>query len=167
MPSFRTSRLVRHSARQMFDLVADVGTYPEFLPLCLGTRVLRRAPGEREGTELVVAEMRVGYKAIRETFISKVTLEPAQLDIFVDYVDGPFRRMHNRWGFRDEPTVTEGARRSRVDFFIDYEFRSRAFGLLMGVMFDTAFRRFAQAFEERADRVYAGATEAPVGDQVR
>jgi coenzyme Q-binding protein COQ10 len=144
----------------MFDLVADVATYPEFLPLCLGTRVLRRAPGERDGTELIVAEMRVGYKAIRETFTSRVTLDPAQLNIFVEYVDGPFRRMQNRWDFCDEPALSENVQRSRVDFFIDYEFRSRTFGLLMGVMFDTAFRRFAYAFEERADRVYAKAVAA-------
>lgn len=162
MPSFRTSRIVRHSARQMFALVADVETYPDFVPLCLGTRLLKRGPGVREGTELVVAEMRVGYKAIRETFTSRVTLDAAKLEIFVEYVDGPFRRMQNRWDFRDEPAPANGGLRSRVDFFIDYEFRSRAFGLLMGVMFDTAFRRFAQAFEERADHVYAGAGEAAI-----
>ncbi|HVB90349.1 MAG TPA: type II toxin-antitoxin system RatA family toxin [Beijerinckiaceae bacterium] len=161
MPAFRTSRSVRHSARQMFDLVADVASYPELVPLCLGTRILRRGPAEREGAELVTAEMRIGYKAIRETFTSRVTLDPAKLEILVEYVDGPFRRMHNRWGFRDELSPSEGAPRSRVDFFIDYEFRNRALGLLMGVMFDTAFRRFAQAFEERADRVYSGAGLSP------
>ena len=160
MPSFTTTRIVRHTARQMFDLVADIEAYPEFVPLCLGTRVLRRAPGEAEQTERVVAEMRVGYRAIRETFTSRVLLDPPRLEILVDYVDGPFRHMHNRWRFTEDAAVAPGERRSRVDFFIDYEFRSRAFAMLMGVMFDTAFRRFAQAFEQRADAGYAGPGDA-------
>jgi coenzyme Q-binding protein COQ10 len=154
MPSFDTSRRVRHSAAQMFDLVADIESYPAFLPLCLGTRVLRRtAAAGGDGVELIVAEMRIGYKAIRETFTSRVTLDRSRLLIDVEYVDGPFRRMHNRWSFADEDAAN-GAACSRVDFFIDYEFRNRALALLMGVMFDKAFRRFAQAFEERADQVY-------------
>ena len=153
MPTFTTTRQVRHTASQMFDLVGDIESYPEFLPLCVGARVLRRIPGTSEGSERVVAEMRIGYKAIRETFTSRVDLDRSRLAILVEYVDGPFRRMQNRWTFLDE--ISElGRPRARVDFFIDYEFRSRALGMVMGVMFDTAFRRFAQAFEERADRVY-------------
>ena len=152
MPSFRTARRVRHSAAQMFDLVADVEAYPEFLPLCQDLRVLRRQTGE-DGREVIVAEMQVGYKSIRERFTSRVTLDRARLEILVEYVDGPFSRLENRWSFHDEPQAS-GMLLSRVDFFIAYEFRSRTLGLLMGSMFETAFRKFSEAFEQRAHRVY-------------
>jgi coenzyme Q-binding protein COQ10 len=149
MPSFRTTRRVPHTPERMFDLVADVERYPEFLPLCTGLRVRKRQPGpEGEGTELLVAEMSVGYKAISETFTTKVTLDRPKLDIHVSYVDGPFKYLENRWSFRPDG---EG---SRVEFAIDYEFRSMALGLLMGAMFDRAFRRFTDAFEARADSIY-------------
>jgi coenzyme Q-binding protein COQ10 len=98
--------------------------------------------------------MEVGYKAIRERFTSRAICNRAKLTIFVEYVDGPFSRMKNRWIFRDEPGA---GRASTVEFFIDYEFRSRVLGLLMGSMFDTAFRRFSAAFERRADQVYGRA----------
>lgn len=146
MPSFKTTRRVPHSAEQMYALVADVERYPEFLPLCTGLRVLRRAKdGERDA---IVAEMSVGYKAISERFTTKVTLDPEARDIHVSYVDGPFKYLENRWEFRPDPAG------SAVHFAIEYEFRSLALGLLMGSMFDRAFRKFADAFERRADRVY-------------
>lgn len=148
MPSFRTTRHVPHSAQKMFDLVADVERYPEFLPLCTGLRVLRRIP-EGEGKETLVAEMRVGYKAISERFTTKVTTDQNALEIHVSYVDGPFKYLENRWEFRD----AEGGG-SDVHFFIDYEFRSRALSMLMGSMFERAFRMFTTAFESRADLVY-------------
>jgi coenzyme Q-binding protein COQ10 len=147
MPSFRNTRRVKYTPEQMFELVADVERYPEFLPLCEGLRVLRRVQSG-EGVETLVAEMRVGYKAIKESFTSRVTLDRTRLRILVEYVDGPFRHLENRWTFVPHP---EG---STVEFAITYEFRSAALGLLMGAMFDRAFRRFAQAFEERADAVY-------------
>lgn len=149
MPSFQTNRRVRHSAENMFDLVADVERYPEFLPLCQALTV-RRQKELGEGRELVVAEMRVGYKAIRETFTSQITMDRPALKILVEYLEGPFRSLENRWTF--EPTA-DGAG-STIGFFITYEFRSRMLGLVMGSMFDGAFRRFAEAFEQRADRVY-------------
>lgn len=148
MPTFRTSRRVRHSAQHMFDLVADIERYPEFLPLCEDLRIRRRTE-EGEGREVLVADMSVGYKAIQETFTSRVTLERPNQKILVEYINGPFRQLENRWTFRDDP---DGG--STVEFFIAYEFRSRTLGLLMGAMFDKAFRRFAEAFEERANRVY-------------
>ena len=147
MPSFSTSRVVKHTPEQMFDLVADVESYPEFLPLCTGMRVLRRTTTE-EGNEVIVAEMSVGYKAIRERFTSRVTLDRAERRILVEYVDGPFKHLQNRWEFKPAPGG------SAVEFFIEYEFRSRMLGMLMGSMFDQAFRRFSAAFEERAHRVY-------------
>ena len=152
MPSFRTARRVRHSATQMFDLVADVESYPQFLPLCQGLRVLRRQSLE-DGREVIVAEMQVGYKAIRESFTSRVTLDRAKLEILVEYIDGPFSELQNRWNFVDE-APTAGRQVSRVEFFIVYQFRSRTLGLLMGSMFDTAFRKFSEAFEQRAHKVY-------------
>ena len=149
MPSFREVRLVRHRAEQMFDLVADVERYPEFVPLCKGLRVRSRRP-EQDGRETLVADMTVGYKVIRERFTSRVSLDKPRLRLVVEYIDGPFSHLENIWTFRDEPEI-DG---SRVGFFIDYEFRSRTLGALMGSMFDVAFRKFARAFEERADAVY-------------
>lgn len=147
MPSFRTTRRVAHSPTRMFDLVADVEHYPEFLPLCEALRVRKRVPGG-EGEETLVAEMSVGYKAIRETFTSKVTLNRPQLRIDVEYVDGPFKYLKNVWNFRPDPAGC------LVDFDISYEFKSLALRLLMGAMFERAFARFASAFERRADVVY-------------
>jgi coenzyme Q-binding protein COQ10 len=155
MPMFNSTRRVKHTPAQMFALVADVETYPQFLPLCEGLVVRRRTPRE-DGGEVLIADMTVGYKAIRETFTSRVTLDPANLKILVEYVDGPFRYLENRWTFR--PTESEGC---EIGFFISYEFASRMLGMLMGAMFDKAFRRFAEAFEKRADAIY-GAGRAPL-----
>ena len=158
MPSFRTQRRVKHSAADMFDLVADVEKYPYFLPLCTGLRVRKRAQ-DAQGREVLTADMSVGYKAIRETFTSRVTLDRPKLEILVEYIDGPFSKLENRWTFSDLPRTGEAAAHEakpacEIDFFIDYEFRSRMLGMLMGTMFETAFRRFAEAFERRADIVY-------------
>jgi coenzyme Q-binding protein COQ10 len=152
MPSFRTTRRVGHSAQNMFALVADVEKYPQFLPMCTGLEVCRRSVDAR-GREIVVADMSVGYKAIRETFTSRVTLDREALKIIVEYVDGPFRHLENTWTFVNEHAEGERAR-SRVEFFIDYEFKSRMLGMLMGGLFDAAFRKFAEAFERRADTLY-------------
>jgi coenzyme Q-binding protein COQ10 len=149
MPQFSTTRAVRHSAAHMFDLVADVERYPEFVPLCRALKVRQRI-SEPEGVEIVVADMTVAYKLVRETFTSRVTLDRPNLQILVEYLQGPFRNLENRWTFH--PT---GEHTCEVEFFISYEFRSRTLGLLMGAMFDAAFRRFAAAFERRADVVYA------------
>src|SRR5271166_4548067 len=148
MPQFSTKRRVRHSASEMFDLVADVERYPQFVPLCQALRVRRRTQ-DGEGRDVIVADMTVAYKFIRETFTSRVTLERAKLEILVEYLEGPFQQMNNRWNFR---AVDE--RSCDVEFFIAYEFRSRTLGALMGAMFETAFRRFSAAFERRADEVY-------------
>ncbi|MFD1476443.1 type II toxin-antitoxin system RatA family toxin [Ancylobacter polymorphus] len=148
MPSFTNKRRVRHSATDMFDLVADVERYPEFVPLCESLHVRRRV-ASGEGVDILVADMTVAYKMFRESFASRVTLDRPRLSIVVEYLDGPFSRLENRWTFRPE---SESA--SEVEFYIAYEFRSRTLGLLMGAMFDAAFRRFAEAFEQRADQVY-------------
>jgi coenzyme Q-binding protein COQ10 len=149
MPQFRNKRRVQHSAAEMFDLVADIERYPEFVPLCERLRVRKRTSGEAEGTETLVADMTVAYKVMRETFVSRVTLDKPNLKIRVEYLDGPFSRLDNRWAFTP---VAERA--CEVEFFISYEFKSRILGMLMGAMFEAAFRRFAEAFERRADVVY-------------
>jgi coenzyme Q-binding protein COQ10 len=152
MPKFDTNRLVRHTPENMFSLVADVEKYPEFLPLCEALKVTSRR--ERDGKTLLVADMTVGYKAIKETFTSQVILDPETLRIEVQYLNGPFRYLNNVWTF----LPADGG--CNVGFFIDYEFKSRMLGMVMGSMFDIAFRRFSQAFEERADLVFGvgGAT---------
>ena len=148
MPQFSTKRRVRHAASNMFDLVADVEKYPAFVPLCAGMRVRSRSD-KGDGVGQLVAEMTVAYKLARQTFTSRVTLDRPKLSVLVEYLDGPFSRMQNRWIFT--PTGEDAC---EVEFFIDYEFKSRALAMLMGAMFDTAFRRFALAFEQRADAVY-------------
>jgi len=132
----------------MFDLVADVERYPEFVPMCESLTVRKRS-GEPEGVEIIIADMTVAYKVIRETFSSRVTLDRPKLSILVEYLDGPFSHLENRWRFRPE-----SERMSEVDFFISYEFRSKMLGMVMGALFDSAFRRFAEAFERRADKIY-------------
>jgi coenzyme Q-binding protein COQ10 len=132
----------------MFNLVADVERYPEFVPLCRSLKVRSRST-DAEGRQIVVADMTVAYKLIYETFTSRVTLDRKELEILVEYLEGPFRKMNNRWLFHP---AEQGA--CDVEFFISYEFRSRTLGLLMGAMFDAAFRRFSAAFERRADQIY-------------
>lgn len=152
MPQFSSKRRVRHPASDMFDLVADVEHYPEFVPLCRNLKVRKRTENA-DGLTVIIADMTVAYKLISETFRSRVTLDRAKLQILVEYLEGPFSKMENRWVFH--PIGDDGC---EVEFFIDYEFRSRTLGMLMGAMFDAAFRRFAAAFEKRADAVYARKT---------
>jgi coenzyme Q-binding protein COQ10 len=134
----------------MFDLVADVERYPKFVPLCRELKVRKRVP-EPEGVEILIADMTIAYKLVRETFSSRVTLDRPNLQVLVEYLEGPFSHLENRWTFHPL-----GERSCEIEFFISYQFRSRTLGLLMGTMFDVAFRRFAAAFERRADQVYSG-----------
>lgn len=151
MPSFQTTHRVRHTASEMFELVADIESYPRFVPLCRSMRVRRR--NESEGILILIADMEVGYRAIRETFTSRVTCELLEQKILVEYIDGPFKHLENRWKFHDR----DEGKTCLVEFRIAYEFKNRALGLIMGGMFDTAFRKFAGAFEDRADVVYGKA----------
>lgn len=153
MPAFRTSRRVRHSAPEMFNLVADIEAYPGFVPLCQALRIKRRTE-DAEGRVILIADMEVGYKAIHEKFTSKVTLDRAKLTILAEYIDGPFKSLENHWNFTDETDAKTQAAFCRVDFAIAYEFKSRMLAALVGGMFDAAFRKFATAFEQRADVVY-------------
>ena len=146
MPKFETTRRVPYSAEEMFALVADIEKYPQFLPMCESLTV--RSRRERDGVTVLVADMSVGYKSIHETFVSQVVLRPAEKTIEVRYLDGPFRYLDNRWRFTD---LSGG---SDIHFYIEYEFKSRILGALMGAVFDRAFRTFAEAFETRAERIY-------------
>lgn len=138
----------------MYALVADVERYPEFLPMCTGLKVLARQPSP-EG-ETLTATMSVGYKAIAESFTTRVDLDPAVPRVDVRYLTGPFSHLENRWQFID---LAGG--QSEVDFFITYQFKSIALGMLVGAVFEQAFRKFAEAFEERARHVYGASGAAP------
>lgn len=146
MPKFETTRRVPYTAQQMYLIVADVEAYPQFLPLCEGLHVESREVSGEKTT--IIATMSVGYKTIRESFRTRVTLTPAEPAILVEYLDGPFKRLENRWRFLPAGTGSD------VHFFIDYEFRSVMLSVLMGALFDKAFRRFSEAFEDRARTVY-------------
>jgi len=142
----------------MFDLVADVERYPEFVPLCERLKVRRRVNSGDEGVSILVADMTVAYGPVRESFVSRVLLDRPRLSILVEYIDGPFSRLENLWRFEGL-----GERATRVHFSIDYQFRNPALAALMGAMFDMAFRRFADAFEARADVVYGPGEALKIG----
>lgn len=147
MPGIRETRTLPYSCEQMFDLVADVARYPEFLPWVVATRV--RSDSDTE----MMADMLVGFKAIREKFTSRVTKDrPRRID--VHYVDGPLRDLGNSWVFHPEG---EGC---RIDFCVEFTFKSRVFEALAGQYFDRAFRRMMAAFEERADALYGSSSSS-------
>ena len=148
MPKFSSRRRANHSAQQMFDLVADVERYPEFVPLCRSLKIRHRTP-KSDGTEIVIADMTVAFKLVREAFTSRVTLDRPNLKILVEYLQGPFSNLENRWTF--DPKSDNDC---EVGFYLAYEFKSRMLAMLMGTMFDAAFQRFAAAFEKRADAIY-------------
>ena len=148
MPKFNSRRLVNRSAPQMFDLVADVERYPEFVPLCSALKVRQRT-AKPDGTEIIICDMTVSFKLVREAFTSRVTLDRANLKILVEYLQGPFSNLENRWTFEPKSETS-----CDVGFYLAYEFKSRMLAMLMGTMFDTAFKRFASAFEKRADMIY-------------
>jgi coenzyme Q-binding protein COQ10 len=154
VPKFETTRRVPYTPSQMFSVVAGVEHYPEFLPLCTGLTVHSR--DAVDGVTTVIATMSVGYQAIRESFKTRVTLTPATPQILVEYLDGPFRRLENRWTFLPAGAGCD------VRFYIDYEFRSPMLGLLMGALFDKAFRKFSEAFEDRARAIYGPPGSAAV-----
>ena len=148
MPRFSSKRRVPHSAEQMFDLVADVERYPEFVPLCHSLKIRQRTK-RPDGIEVVIADMTVSFKLVRESFTTQVTLDRTNLKILVEYLRGPFKNLENRWTF--EP---RGEHVCDVAFYLAYEFKSRMLATLMGAMFDTAFARLSAAFEKRADAIY-------------
>jgi coenzyme Q-binding protein COQ10 len=147
MHVYETTHHVAHSADEMFALVARVEDYPKFLPLCENLQVRHREL--RGGKEVLIATMTVGYGMIHESFTTGVHLDPASRAILVEYLDGPFTFLENRWQFRPE-----GERACAIDFYIAYAFRSRLFERLVGGLFARAVEKYARAFEARADAVY-------------
>jgi len=147
MHVFEMKHPVAHTADDMYALVARVEDYPKFLPLCEGLQVTRRELVEEK--EILIATMQVGYRLIRESFTTKVTLDAPTRTIFVEYLDGPFSHLENRWRF-----IPRGDGGSDIDFYIAYSFRSRMFERLMGGLFDKAVQKYTSAFEARADKVY-------------
>jgi coenzyme Q-binding protein COQ10 len=149
MPQFQTRRRVAFTPEQMYALVADIEKYPEFLPLCEALSV--RSRKSKVGGEVLIADMHVGYGAIRERFTTRVTLTPATPHVLAEYIDGPFSHLENRWQFLPAPGGCD------VDFYISYEFKNFMLQMLVGAMFDQAFRKFTQAFEDRARVIYGDA----------
>ena len=147
MRTFTTQRKVKHSADEMFALVADVERYPAFVPLCQDLRIRDRRPVTEH--EVLTADMTVAYKMFAETFKSRVTLDRPGQTILVEYLDGPFRSLENRWRFRDLPGGG-----SEVDFHIAYALKSFALDLLVGSVFDKVYQRMVEAFETRANAIY-------------
>lgn len=152
MPSFRTVRRVPFTPPEMFDVIADVERYPEFLPLCEGLTVRERTLGEG-GAEELTATMVVGYKSITERFTTRVVLDRAGGVIRVSHLDGPFSHLENEWRFVE----MEGG--TNVHFKIDYAFRSAMLSLIVGAAFDKAVRSYTDAFEARARVLYRAAPQ--------
>ena len=146
MPTHAEKRLLHHTPKQLFDLVADVDKYPEFLPWCIGTRV--KEPAQEEGNDVILADMVIGYKIFRETFSSKVLCQkPDRID--VTYFDGPFKYLNNHWIFEAQDNGE-----CLIDFYVDFEFKSRFFQAAIGAVFNEAVKMMISAFEKRADALY-------------
>lgn len=148
MPHHHERRALPHSAAQMYDLVADVKSYREFLPWVSAVRVRQDSDTE------MLADLIVGFKNLRESFSSRVIKTPKS-EIIVDYLDGPMKELHNRWLFED--AVGGG---SIVDFTVDFTFRNPVFEMLAGQFFDSALRKMTTAFIERADQLYGSSSSS-------
>ena len=148
MPTHAEQRVLPYTPEQLFALVADVERYPEFLPWCVGARIRERAP------DLIVADLIIGFRVFRERFTSRVALAPPDR-IDVAYTDGPFRYLNNHWVFDRVPGGC------RLDFFVDFEFKSRILQRVIELLFHEAVRRMVAAFEHRAQALYG--TAAPGG----
>ncbi|MGA0538966.1 type II toxin-antitoxin system RatA family toxin [Neotabrizicola sp. VNH66] len=146
MPTHHETRRLPYTARQMFDLVADVESYPKFLPWNAAARIRTRHPVE--GGEVMEADLVISFKVFRERFGSRVTLMPGESRILTEYLDGPFRYMRSTWAFRD----VEGG--CEVEFFVDFEFRNAILQGIIGMVFNEAMQRIVRAFETRAAQLY-------------
>lgn len=144
MPRHAEQRQLPYRAQDMYDLVADVGRYPEFLPWCRAARI-------RQQTDtLLIADLVIGFKGITESFTSKVTLDRENLTILTEYQDGPFKYMENHWKF--DPVETGNG--CELDFYVDFEFRSRLLQTMIGLVFGEAVKRMVSSFETRAAEIY-------------
>jgi coenzyme Q-binding protein COQ10 len=147
MPTHTEKREMPYAADQLYDLVADIKSYPEFLPWVSAARI--RKITETGSGKVIDAELVVSFKVFREKFGSRVTLNEQTREIDVEYLDGPFKYLNNHWRF-----IALGEQRCAVDFFVDFEFRSRTLQALIGVVFNEAMQRIVRAFEARAAALY-------------
>lgn len=148
MPTHAEKRVMPYTAQQMYDLIADVGAYPQFLPWCSAARIKKRT--QQGNTEVLDTELVISFKVFRERFGSRVTLMPDTQKIDVEYLDGPFKYLNNHWIFTDCNGGCE------VDFFVDFEFKSKILQTIIGVVFGEAMQRIVGAFESRANALYGG-----------
>lgn len=150
MPRHAENRVLPYSASQIYDLVADVARYPEFLPWTAAARIRSRraAPDLGAGAEVMEADLVISFKVFREKFGSRVTLLPERRRIETEYLDGPFKYLHSFWEVEDSP---EGC---LVRFDVDFEFRNVILQKVIGLVFDEAMRRVVGAFEARARQLY-------------
>ncbi|MEM6972074.1 MAG: type II toxin-antitoxin system RatA family toxin [Pseudomonadota bacterium] len=155
MPTHAEKRVLPYTAEQLYDLVAGIDQYPKFLPWCSACRVRSRRMLP-DGREQIDADLVISFKVFRERFGSRVTLDPERLMIDVEYLDGPFRYLNNHWEFHDR--AAEG--RAEVDFYVDFEFKSRALQSVIGLVFNEAMQRIVRAFEDRAAAVYGAPEDA-------
>lgn len=149
MPTHAEKRVLPYTPDQMFELVAGVERYPEFLPWCQATRIRTR------GDDHVVADMVIGYKAFRERFTSRARFDRVAGRIDVAYQEGPFKYLNNHWIFMP----VEGGKSCEVDFFVDFEFRSRLLQSVIQSVFNEAVKRMVNAFETRAAALYDAASD--------
>lgn len=147
MPSHHETRVLPYTAQQMYDLVADVSSYPKFLPWNSAARIRSRTPIDGGG-ELMEADLVISFKVFRERFGSRVTLWPEPRRIETEYLDGPFKYMKSTWEFRDAPGGCE------VEFFVDFEFKNAILQGIIGIVFNEAMQRIVRAFERRAAELY-------------
>ncbi|MEO0329143.1 MAG: SRPBCC family protein [Pseudomonadota bacterium] len=147
MPELKKTHIVKHSAIDMFDLVCDIEKYPEFVPLVQRLNV--RSHKERGDKKLVMAAMTMGYLAIQETFTTQVFMNQKALEIDVSYIDGPFEYLENTWSFH---ALSDSS--CEIHFHVNYALKNKMLAAAAGAVFDRAFSRFVNAFEERADTIY-------------
>ncbi|MDE3081181.1 MAG: type II toxin-antitoxin system RatA family toxin [Paracoccaceae bacterium] len=148
MPKHHETRPLPYSAQEMYDLVADVGAYPKFLPWTAAARIRSQTP-QPDGSEVMEADLVISFKVFRERFGSRVVLWPDQKKIDTEYLDGPFRYMRSNWAFRDR-----AGGGCEVEFFVDFEFRNAILQKIIGVVFNEAVHRMVKAFESRAVELY-------------
>lgn len=148
MPKHSETRQMPYTAQQMYDLVADVARYPEFLPWCAAARV--RDVRDEGAAQVMDADLVISFKVFREKFGSRVTLWPQDMKIDTEYLDGPFKYMRSNWAFADR---ADGG--CDVAFFVDFEFRNAVLQRIIGVVFNEAMHRIVRAFEQRAKALYA------------
>lgn len=147
MPTHSETRPLPYSAQQMYDLVADVASYPKFLPWCAAARIRSRVPDG--AAEVMEADLVISFKVFRERFGSRVVLRADTHEIDTEYLDGPFRYMKSTWAFKDRE---EGG--CDVTFFVDFEFKNAVLQGIIGVVFNEAMQRIVRAFERRAAELY-------------